>query len=387
MKTRKIIHIDMDAFFASIEQRDNPELRGQPVIVGADPREGRGRGVVSAASYEARKFGIRSAMPISQAYRLCPRGCFVSVHGYKYAEVSRNIMNIFRDYTPLIEPISLDEAFLDVTGTSRLKGEPESIGGEIKSRIKSQERLTASVGIAPNKLIAKIASDLEKPDGFVVVKPENVKEFLSPLPIRCLWGIGKKTEMTMKKYGIKTIGDFASLTKEDVYSVFGNNGIDLWRHAQGLDARKVNSYTEAKSVSNEKTFLKDQTDPEVISVTLLRLSEKVGYRLRKNRYYGRTIFLKVRLSDFTTLIRHSTFSAPINLSETIFREVKLLYEKLDIIGQPIRLLGVGVSQLQADAEHQLSLFDIENKRRKKAAEAVDVLKKKFGDNIIGRGLY
>ncbi len=387
MKTRNIIHIDMDAFFASIEQRDNPELRGKPVIVGADPRQGRGRGVVSAASYEARKYGIKSAMPISQAYRLCPHGCFVSVHGYQYAEVSRKIMKIFREYTPLIEPISLDEAFLDVTGTGRLKGKPEDIGREIKARIKAEEKLTASVGIAPNKLIAKIASDLEKPDGFVVVKPDNITAFLSPLPIRCLWGIGKKTEMRMKNLGIKTIGDFASLTKEDVISVFGNNGVDLWRYAHGLDSGKVKNHTEAKSVSNEKTFLYDQTDPEVISTTLLILSEKVGYRLRCNNYQGRTVFLKVRLSDFTTLVRYSTFSDPINLSETIFREVKLLYDKLDIIGHPVRLLGVGVSQLQPDAEHQLSLFDNENKRRQKAAEAVDVLKKKFGDSIIGRGLY
>jgi len=387
MKTRNIIHIDMDAFFASIEQRDNPELRGKPVIVGADPRQGRGRGVVSAASYEARKFGIKSAMPISQAYRLCPHGCFVSVHGYRYGEVSRKIMKIFREYTPLIEPISLDEAFLDVTGTGRLKGKPEDIGREIKARIKAEEKLTASVGIAPNKLIAKIASDLEKPDGFVVVKPDNITEFLSPLPIRCLWGIGKKTEMRMKNLGIETIGDFASLTKEDVMKVFGNNGIELWRYAHGLDSGEVKNHTEAKSVSNEKTFLHDQTDPEVIRTTLLRLSEKVGYRLRSNNYHGRTVFLKARLSDFTTLIRHSTFSDPINLSETIFREVRLLYEKLDIIGQPVRLLGVGVSQLKPDAEHQLSLFDSESKRRQKATEAVDVLKKKFGDTIIGRGLY
>ncbi|MFO7891796.1 MAG: DNA polymerase IV [bacterium] len=387
MKTRKIIHVDMDAFFASIEQRDNPELRGKPVIVGADPKQGRGRGVVSAASYEARAFGIRSAMPISKAYRLCPQGCFVSVHSRRYAEVSRKIMALFREYTPLVEPISLDEAFLDVTGTGRLKGKPESIGREIKSRIKSEEKLTASVGIAPNKLTAKIASDLEKPDGFVVVKSGKIKQFLSPLPIRRLWGIGRKTEERMMALGIETIGDFAGLSEEDVMSVFGNNGTDLWRHAQGLDSRQVKNQRDVKSISNERTFLKDETDPEAINDTLLRLSEKVGFRLRKNKYYGKSIFLKVRLSDFTTLVRHSTLSEPINLSETIFREVKFLYEKLEVVGQPIRLLGVGISQLCPDRENQLSLFDFEDKRRQKAAAAVDLLKKRFGDRVIGRGLY
>ncbi len=386
MKTRDIIHVDMDAFFASIEQRDNPGLQGKPVIVGADPRQGKGRGVVSAASYEARKFGITSALPISQAYRLCPQGCFVPVHGKRYAEVSRKIMAIFREYTPLVEPISLDEAFLDVTGTGRLKGEAVTIGREIKFRLKSEEKLTASVGIAPNKLIAKIASDLEKPDGFVVVKPEGVKEFLSPLSIRRLWGIGNKTEKKLKHLGIKTIGDFASLTEPEVEAIFGNNGIDLWRYSHGLDSRKVVIRSMAKSVSNEITFLEDQTDSEIIHTTLLKLSEKVGYRLRRNQYFGKTIFLKLRFSDFTTLVRHSTLSEPMNLSEIIFREVKMLYKKLDIIGQPIRLLGVGVTQLCPDNKHQLSLFNIEEQRRQKAAEAVDRIKKKFGDHSIGRGL-
>lgn len=377
----------MDAFFASIEQRDHPELREKPVIVGADPRQGKGRGVVSAASYEARKFGIKSAMPISQAYRLCPQGCFVSVNGRQYTEVSRKIMSIFQEYTPLVEPISLDEAFLDVTGTGRLKGDPETIGKEIKSRIKSEEKLTASVGIAPNKLTAKIASDLEKPDGFVVVKAGEVKQFLSPLPIRRLWGIGKKTEEKMKTLGIETIGDFASLSEENVTSVFGNNGRDLWRHAHGLDTRQVENQRDAKSISNEMTFLEDETDMDIINKTMLRLSEKVGFRLRKNRYSGKTIFLKVRLSDFTTLVRHSTLTEPINLSETIFREIKSLFDKLGIIGQPVRLVGVGISQLSPDRENQLTLFDFEDKRRQKATAAVDLLKKRFGDRIIGRGLY
>lgn len=386
MKTRDILHVDMDAFFASIEQRDNPRLRGKPVIVGADPRGGKGRGVVSAASYEARKFGIHSAMPISKAYRLCPQGYFIPVHGNRYAEISRKIMAIFKEYTPLVEPISLDEAFLDVTGTGRLKGDAENIGREIKSRLKSEEGLTASVGIAPNKLIAKIASDLDKPDGFVVVKPDAIKEFLSPLSIRCLWGIGNKTEKEMRHLGIETIGDFASLTEHEVRTIFSNNGVDLWRHAHGLDSRKVENKAKAKSISNEKTFLEDQTDPEIIHATLLSLAEKVGYRLRQNKYYGKTIFLKLRLSDFTTLVRHATLAEPINLSEIIFREVRLLYEKLDIMGQPIRLLGVGITQLCPDNKHQLSLFNSEYKRRQKAAEAVDLIKHRFGDQSIGRGL-
>lgn len=376
----------MDAFFAAVEQRDNPELKRKPVIVGADPQQGKGRGVVSAASYEARKFGIKSALPISKAYKLCPQGCFVPVNGRRYAEVSRSIMSIFKEFSPLIEPISLDEAFIDVTGTGRLKGDPENIGREIKARIKSKEDLTASVGIAPNKLVAKIASDIEKPDGFVVVKPDEVRAFLSPLPIRRLWGIGKITAKRMKDLGIKTIGDFASFSEEDVKIIFGSNGYDLWQNAHGIDTRKVKNEHKAKSISNETTFQKDVTDPEVINSTLLGLSEKVGYRLRSNKYYGKTIFLKVRLSDFTTLRRNSTFSEPVNLSKTIFSEIKFLYDKLKIAGQPIRLLGVGLSQLCGDKEHQLALFDFEDERRRKAEEAVDILKKRFGTDKIGRGL-
>ena len=373
----------MDAFYAAVEQRDNPEFRGKPVIVGAAPRMGRGRGVVSTASYEARKYGIHSAQPISRAYRLCPNGIFLPVRGSRYVSVSKKIMAIFHEYTPLVQAISLDEAFLDLTGTERLFGPAEKVGKDIKDRILEQEQLTASVGIGPNKLIAKIASDLEKPDGFVVVHPGKEREFLAPLPAGKLWGIGKKMEEKLAALGIKTIAELAAFPKQALLDTAGKVGSDLWKYARGMDKSPVIPDSKAKSVSNEITFPEDVSDPSLILETLLRLSEKVGYRLRTHEWIGKTVTLKVRFEDFSTVVRHKTLPKPIYMSEAIYTEVYHLYESLEI-HQPIRLLGVGVTQLSSAGEQQMALFDEEDEKRKKVTQAVDALKKKFGTDIIGR---
>jgi len=382
---RTIIHVDMDAFYASVEQRDNPEFRGKPVIVGANPKMGKGRGVVSAASYEARKFGIHSAQPISQAYRRCPDGIFLPVRGRRYVQVSRKIMAIFQEYTPLVESISLDEAFLDVTGSKRLFGSGKKIGRDIKKRIWEEERLTASVGIGPNKLVAKIASDLEKPNGFVVVPPKKVQPFLSPLPVSKLWGIGKKSEERLERLSIRTVGELAALPVETLQDNFGKWGSILWNHAHGIDESPVVPFREAKSISNEVTFEKDKKEPSILYETLLKLSEKVGHRLRKRELVGKTVVLKVRLTDFSTVVRHSTLPRPTGLSESIYAEILSLFEYVDLKGQSVRLLGVGVTHLLTALDQQIDLFEEESDRRKRVSRAVDSLRQKFGEEVIGRG--
>lgn len=382
---RTIIHVDMDAFFASVEQRDNPEFRGKPVIVGADPKHGKGRGVVSAASYEARKYSVHSAQPISQAYRLCPNGIFLPVRGKRYKEVSNKIMAIFQKYTPLVEAISLDEAFLDMTGTERLFGRAEEVGRRIKARIWEQEQLTASVGIGPNKFLAKIASGLKKPDGFVVVRAEEVQEFLAPLPIGKLWGVGKKTEERLTELGIHTVGELSAYPQETLQGSFGKMGLALWQCAHGIDESPVISSREAKSISNEITFNENVTDLSKLRETLLHLSEKVGYRLRKHELVGRTVVLKLRFADFSTLVRHATLRRPTFLTETIYDEIISLFENVRLHHQPVRLLGVGVTQLSSALEQQVDLFENENEKRKRMSQAVDQLKERFGEKIIGRG--
>jgi nucleotidyltransferase/DNA polymerase involved in DNA repair len=376
----------MDAFYASIEQRDRPKFKGKPVVVGADPKNGHGRGVVSAASYEARKYGIHSAQPISQAYRSCPNAIFLPVRGRHYSKVSKRIISIFREYTPLVEPISLDEAFLDMTGTERLKGSVTEVAHIIKKRIKKEEQLTASVGIGPNKLIAKIASDYQKPDGFVQVKPENIQTFLDPLDVNKLWGIGRQMQNRLRDMGIRTIKDLRSLSESTLKDHFGKMGIQLSKRAHGIDNSRVISIRDVKSISNEMTFAQDSEDSTEHLNVLLHLSEKVGHRLRKKGLEGRTVILKVRLADFTTAIRHMTLSRSTALSETIYRTTVNLFQSGDYSLQPIRLLGVGVTQLSNTEGKQISLFDDENQKRQRVAQAMDILKEKYGHKIIGRGL-
>ena len=277
-KNRQIIHVDMDAFYASVEQRDNPELRGKPVVVGGKPKS---RGVVATCSYEARKYGIRSAMPLSEAYRRCPHAVFLPVDFAKYRRVSQQLHKIFQDYTPLVEPLSLDEAFLDVTASLRLFGSAENIARELKKRIKDELNLTASIGLAPNKFLAKIASDIQKPDGFVVIDEDQIEAFLDPLPVERIWGVGPKTAEQLHELNVRTVRDLKKIDKPTLNRLFGQLGNQLYYLARGIDDRPVEPEREAKSIGREITFQQDLTDPEVLKTYLLDLSLDVGRRLRK----------------------------------------------------------------------------------------------------------
>lgn len=381
--SRQIIHVDMDAFYASVEQLDFPEYRGKPVIVGADPKGGKGRGVVSAASYEARKFGIHSAQPISQAYRCCPHGIFARGRMDRYAEISDRIMSIFHEFTPLVEPISLDEAFLDVTGTERLWGDSSSIGRAIKQKIRDRECLTASVGIGPNKLIAKIASEYGKPNGFVHIQPESVQKFLNPLPVGRLWGVGKKSQQLLKEMGIETIADVCRLSQATLRQRFGLMGEVLWRHAHGHDDSPVFPEREAKSVSNEHTFEIDTDDIQMIRHTIQALSERVGYRLRKQTLSGRTVTLKIRFEGFETFIRHITHTSSVCEGYEIFNSALLLLEEFDLTAHKVRLLGIGVTQLFSGTSKQAELFQTTSEKEIRMTQALDALRDRFGHFVIG----
>jgi DNA polymerase-4 len=362
--TRTILHVDLDAFFAAVEQRDRPELRGRPVIVGGGgPNQ---RGVVSAASYEARKFGVHSAMPLRTAGRLCPNGVFLPVDGTKYQAVSREVMTILRRYTPLVEPISIDEAFLDVTGSRKLFGDGETIGRLVKKAIHEEVGLTASVGVARTKLVAKIASDLRKPDGLVVVKPGDEEAFLRPLPISRLWGVGAKSAAALSEYGVRTIGDLAALPADLLVRRFGKHGASLGDRARGLDADPVGNRDAAKSVGHEHTFDVDTSDRDVIERTILAMSEGVAGRLRDSHVRASTVTVKIRDTSFRTITRQRTLSEPTDLTEPIFRTA-LELARPEVRGLKIRLLGVTASGL--GERDQLSLFEADDPRRRRVTEA------------------
>jgi len=380
-----ILHVDMDAFYASVEERDRPELVGKPVIVGGTPE---GRGVVAAANYVARKFGVHSAMPAVTAHRLCPRGTFLRPRMEYYAEVSDQIRAIFDKYTPLVEPLSLDEAFLDVAGSERLFGSAESIGRMIKQEIRDRLRLVASVGVAPNKFLAKIASDLKKPDGFVVVDPDRVQEFLDPLPVGRLWGVGKVTGRVFEKLGIHGIRQLRQMPVELLRHHFGSGGEHLWALSHGIDDRPVVPEQEAKSISHETTFAKDLEDPEQMRAWLLELSEQVGCRMRRHSLKGRTVHLKVRFEDFHTITRAQTLPEPTNVTQEIWQTADQMFaERLPARRLHIRLLGVGMSGFEHPAMVQLSLFpEAEHERQARLDEVADQIKEKFGQAGLQRAL-
>ena len=379
MTQRTILHIDLDAFFAAVEQRDHPELRGKPVIVGGGgPNE---RGVVSTASYEARKFGVHSAMPLRTAGRLCPQGVFLPVDGRKYQAVSREVMAVFRRYSPLIQPISIDEAFLDVTASRALFGDGETIARRIKDDITREIRLTASVGVAANKLVAKVASDLRKPDGLVVVEPGAEAAFLAPLAISRLWGVGEKTAAALADYGVHTIGDLAALPPDALVRRFGKHGASLVDRARGIDPDPVAGGEPAKSIGHEHTFDVDTADREVIERTLLGMADGVAGRLRSSGLLAGTITLKLRDTTFTTISRQVTLEVPADLTEPIY-DAALELLRRELHGQRIRLVGVTASNFRDPG--QLAMFGGEDARRHRTAEALDVIRRKYGDRSVTR---
>ncbi|HTI50890.1 MAG TPA: DNA polymerase IV [Planctomycetaceae bacterium] len=379
-----ILHVDMDAFYASVEERDRPELVGHPVIVGGTPQ---GRGVVAAANYVVRQFGVHSAMPTSTALRLCPRAIVLPPRIGYYAEVSEQIREILFRFTPLIEPLSLDEAFVDVTGSETLFGPSAEIGRKIKAEIRDSLRLVASVGVAPNKFLAKIASDLQKPDGFVVVDPAGVQAFLDPLPVGRLWGVGRVTGQVMEQLGVRTIGQVRTLSLEILHRHFGQSGDHLWELAHGIDHRPVVPDREAKSISHETTFPVDLVDRDVLRGWLMDLTEQVGWRLRRHELRGRTVEIKVRFADFRTIMRSKTLAEPTDITSEIWRAAAGLLDACLSSGRPrIRLLGVGVSGFRRDAEIQKSLFADE--AREKLAEldqVADRIRQRFGKSALHRG--
>jgi len=367
----------MDAFYASVEQRDRPELRGRPVIVGADPR---GRGVVSACSYEARVFGVKSAMPISRAYRLCPDGVYLPVDMAKYAAASRQIMAILDDFSPLVEPVSVDEAFVDLTGTTSLFGPAPQAVGEIKRRIRSETELTASAGVAANKFVAKVASDLKKPDGLVVVEAGREAEFLAPLPIERLWGVGKATAKELAALGIATIGQLQKVPRQTLVSRLGDHGAGLHELAFGRDSRPVEPWAPPKSMGAETTFERDTSDRARLDATLRGQAERVARELRAERLSAARVTLKLRFADFRTLTRSHT-SDPTQDGLELYRRAAILLSR-EKLGQPVRLIGVSASALSAEQTGQLGLLEANAVRRERLARAVDRITGRFGVDAI-----
>ena len=380
-----ILHIDMDAFYASVEERDNPSLVGKPVIVGGSAE---GRGVVAAANYEVRKFGVHSAMPAARAKRLCPHAIVIPPRIDYYASVSRQIRDIFEQFTPLVEPLSIDEAFLDATDSESIFGPSAEIGRRIKQRIRSELQLIASVGVAPNKFVAKIASDLQKPDGFVVVEPSEVQSFLDPLPVGRLWGVGKVTGRVLERLAILTIGQLRQMPVETLNDLFGSSGEHYWQLAHGIDDRQVVPDREAKSISNETTFAEDIADMDVLRAWLVELVEQVARRLRHHDIKGGIVELNVRFADFQTITRSQTLAVPTNITQELLAAgVELLTQRLPARHLPVRLLGFGVHKFDDSGRFQQQLFDqLDRERHQELDRVADQITAKFGKLAIRRGV-
>ncbi|MEM8883848.1 MAG: DNA polymerase IV [Planctomycetota bacterium] len=379
MSERTILHVDMDAFYASVEQREQPELRGQPVIVGG-PRDA--RGVVSAASYEARRFGVHSAMPLRVAARLCPRGHFVPVRMRLYQEVSRAVFAIFERYSPLVEPLSVDEAFLDLTGAERLFGGGAEAGEALRRDIHAELDLTASVGVAPNKFLAKLASDLDKPDGLTVVPREDIEGFLAPLPVERMWGVGPKAAERLHKLGIRTFGDLRAYSIRGLRDLFGTHADKLHDLAAGRDTRSVSGIGAPKSVGHETTFSEDVDEEETLHATLVALTDAVAARVRAHGLKARTVTLKVRDSRFKTITRRRTLTAPTCVTGTLLRAILDLWETEVSRQAAIRLLGVSTSGFSA----QGMLFGEEGEAEGSRVDAaVDDVRNRYGKSALRRG--
>jgi len=377
---RIIIHADMDAFYAAVETLDNPSLRGKPVIVGGDSP----RSVVSAASYEARAYGVHSAMPVIQAKKLCPGGIFLPVRMHRYQEISQKIMEIFHRFTPLVEPLSLDEAFLDVTESRRLLGDGRAMAMKIKETVRLATGLTCSVGVASSKLLAKICSDLHKPDGLTVVAPGEERQLLSGLPIGRLWGVGAKTRDKLRLLGVQTVGDLARLPEELLTAAFGaKHGRNLYLMARGEDHRPVVAGREPKSIGGETTFERDLIEVAALKRELLGLSVQVANRLRQKGLAGCTVTLKVKYHDFRLVTRSLTLARPTCDQREIFRAGETLLEKTDAGRVRVRLVGVSVSSLAPASSVQLDLFSGRERARQRGLHlALDAITERFGKNAV-----
>lgn len=398
---REIIHLDMDAFYASVEVLDNQDLKGKPVIVGG----GMKRGVVSAASYEARKFGVHSSLPMARAARLCPHAVFLPVRMERYKEVSDRIFEIFRRFTPLVEPLSLDEAFLDVTESARLFGSGEEIARRIKVLVRTESCLSVSAGVASSKFLAKIASDLNKPDGLTVVPHGKEKEFLEPLPVGKLWGVGEVTRRKLEEMGVRTIGDLCLVPAETLAKTFGRQGLHLHRLSQGVDDREVETEREIKSMGREDTYDEDLLEADDLRRELLAIATRVAARLRRHGMKGRTVSLKVKYSDFKLVTRETTLPCSTDDGGEIFRHALSLLEKTDAGRRPVRLLGIylsnfGEGRMREEEWGQIPLFGHRPQpraassretpardpaRAAKLNEAVDRIRKKYGEKGIRPG--
>lgn len=390
---RTILHIDLDAFFCAVEENQNPSLRGKAFAVGGKPDE---RGVVASCSYAARRMGVRSAMPMSKALRLSPRLIIVPSRHHLYSEVSRQVMKILREQTPMVEQISIDEAFLDI---SDIRDEPERFGRGLQRRIRDELHLPCSIGIASNKLMAKLATEVgkmlalqqikaqglaEPPNALTVVGFGEEAAFLHPLPVDMLWGVGPKTSARLTELGIYTIGDLAKWPENELIRIFGENGRDLARHSKGMDERPIVTEHETKSISQEITFSKDVRDDLVLIKTIREMSAEVGSQLRKNNLAGKTIKLKIRWPDFTTLTRQTTLSDPTDQDEVITKTALDLLGAVRKSNQSVRLIGVGVSGLGAPIR-QLGLWDMNVEKSRRLHEAMDELREKYGKDIIQQG--
>lgn len=384
---RKILHLDLDAFFCAVEEQYDPSLHGKPFAVGGRPDQ---RGVVASCSYAARRFGVRSAMPMSRAIRLCPQLQIVSRHGERYHEASDKVMAILHSLTPLVEQISIDEAFLDVTG---LPQPAKDIARNLQVQIKEQLGLPCSLGVATNKLIAKIANNIGKsraqtdstPNAITFVRPGQEAAFLAPLPATDLWGIGPKTAEQLAGLGIHTIGDIAGLSETELVRHFGKSGAEMSLRARGIDDRPIETEHDIKSISNETTFARDVSGREALTRTLRALAEEVGRRLRKSGLSGTTVHIKLRWSDFTTLTRQITFRRPINLDVEIYTAALQLFDKSWPNGKPVRLIGVGISGFEQPFR-QLGLWDTSDRSAEQLQATLDELRERFGDDAIRRGV-
>ena len=379
MSEQTILHVDMDAFFASVEERDNPALKGKAVVVGTGVR-----GVVSAANYEARKFGIHAAMPVGRAKRLAPHAIFVPPNMARYSEVSTHIMEIFRSVTPLVEPLSLDEAFLDVTGAKRLLGYGREIAKQIRAKVEASEGITCSVGIATTKFIAKLASGRCKPNGMLEIAPDRVLEFLHPLPVSAIWGVGPKTNEELQKLGLRTVADIANTPRQTLIRALGESaGASLYELSWGRDYRDVIPEEVDKSISAAETFDTDIEDRDIILREFLRLTEKATYRMREKDFSARTISIKVRFADFKTITRSKTLPLAISATHEVFDVVKSLFLALKLDRARLRLVGVSLDGLEdgIDGSEQLILGERE-KGWRQATAAIDKASARFGQGSV-----